>query len=111
MRSSYVIRNYYKRIQQVLINGYNFILCKKCIGTPFIKLVCDQSNLQDAEKLLKLVEEKSITDGFNYIAIHDIICNDLITWYMMHGFIIENEIRIDNDSDNTIVYLMSKKLR
>ena len=88
--------------------GYSFILCEKYIGLPFIKLICARPNLQDGEKLLKLVEEKSLKDGFNYIALHSIIENKLVNWYKKQGFKIENEITFDNKKLKA--YLMSKKL-
>ena len=88
--------------------GYSFILCEKYIGLPFIKLICARPNLQDGEKLLKLVEEKSLKDGFNYIALHSIIENKLVNWYKKQGFKIENEITFENKKLKA--YLMSKKL-
>ena len=95
--------------------SYSFVLCKikTILGnkTPFIKLICARPNIKDGEKLLRLIEEKSLKDGYNYIALHSIIENNLINWYKKYGFIIEDEITFDYfDKKKPKCYLMSKKL-
>jgi hypothetical protein len=93
--------------------GYSFILCEidTDFNAIFIKLICARPDLKDGEKLLKLVEEKSLKDGYNIIALHSIIENNLVNWYKKQRFIIKREITFDyNDKKKPKVYLMSKKL-
>jgi hypothetical protein len=91
--------------------GYSFIICTKKLDIPFITLICARPNIKDGTKLIQLVEEKSIKEGYKYIALHSIIETNLINWYKKQGFIIEDEIFIDYyDKKKPKVYLMSKKL-
>jgi hypothetical protein len=91
--------------------GYSFIICTKKMDIPFITLICARQNTKDGVKLLQLVEEKSINEGYKYIALHSIIEINLINWYKKQGFVIEDEIFIDYyDKKKPKVYLMSKKL-